>query len=64
MKLLYIEATHIFAKEGKRYSVTLRPSGEAYVNGELVCEFVHPNTTKTRALKTLKRWQDEQQASK
>lgn len=60
MKLLYIEATHIFAKDGQRYSVTLRPTGEAFVNGELVGKYVNPNTTKTRALETLKHWQEKQ----
>lgn len=60
MKLLYIEATHIFNEGGRRYSVTLRPTGEAYVNGELVCHYDRPNTTMTRARDVLKHWQDKQ----
>jgi hypothetical protein len=60
MKLLYIEATHIFNADGRRYSVTLRPTGEAYVNGELVGRYDRPNTTMTRARDVLKHWQNKQ----
>lgn len=58
MKIRYLGAYHRFEITEKNkpqtYHVRLLPTGEAYVNEKLVGRYARPNTTYTRAVKTLK----------
>jgi len=56
MKVIYLGAVHSFKHDGNLITVSLEPDGRAYVNGSLVCRFLRPNTTKTRALEALEHY--------
>jgi hypothetical protein len=62
--LTYLGAVHSFKRDGNLITVSLEPDGRAYVNGSPVCEFVRPNTTKTRALAALKHYHERQKPNR